>query len=300
MKKLILLLFLLPTIAFGQTTALSEQLEEAGKELPEKQISFDISQFSSGQLTLPYCEDFESIDGWVGVTGTGGPIPDLSSFGAQWSYTKNDKYVGMHYGPNQTSWVPTSGTGTGVMAFFQDVFTNYKGTFDLTIQLDLSSYTDSNLALSFDYRYHNSDAYFLVKYRSSPSESWLYSYPLFDSTGVPFPFPGWNITDTPGVWFNHSNNLTNLNPTNQTELIFEITDENGNGCLSIDNLCLEVIPPSSPPQTSIGFLSMPPTKDKQLLTIKDILGRTTHPVPNRLLFYLYDDGSVEKRIQLER
>ncbi len=28
--------------------------------------------------------------------------------------------------------------------------------------------------------------------------------------------------------------------------------------------------------------------------------RTTHPTPNSLLFYLYDDGSVEKRIQLER
>jgi hypothetical protein len=44
----------------------------------------------------------------------------------------------------------------------------------------------------------------------------------------------------------------------------------------------------------------PPTKDKELLYITDILGRTTHPVPNRLLFYIYDDGSVEKKIQLEK
>ena len=44
----------------------------------------------------------------------------------------------------------------------------------------------------------------------------------------------------------------------------------------------------------------PRTTHKQLLYITDILGRTTHPTSNTLLFYLYDDGSVEKRIQLER
>jgi hypothetical protein len=44
----------------------------------------------------------------------------------------------------------------------------------------------------------------------------------------------------------------------------------------------------------------PPTKPKHLLTITDILGRTTQPTPNTLLFYIYEDGSVEKKIQLER
>ena len=44
----------------------------------------------------------------------------------------------------------------------------------------------------------------------------------------------------------------------------------------------------------------PSAKDKKLLTITDILGRTTHLTPNTLLFYIYDDGSVEKRIQQER
>jgi len=42
-----------------------------------------------------------------------------------------------------------------------------------------------------------------------------------------------------------------------------------------------------------------PTKPKQLLTITDILGRTTLPTPNTLLFYIYDDGSVEKTIFLD-
>ena len=50
----------------------------------------------------------------------------------------------------------------------------------------------------------------------------------------------------------------------------------------------------------VGIEEAPPTKDKELLYITDILGRTTHPTPNTLLFYIYEDGSVEKKIQLER
>jgi hypothetical protein len=48
--------------------------------------------------------------------------------------------------------------------------------------------------------------------------------------------------------------------------------------------------------TSVNQIS----NDKELLYITDLLGRATQPLPNRVLFYIYDDGSVEKRIQLER
>ena len=49
--------------------------------------------------------------------------------------------------------------------------------------------------------------------------------------------------------------------------------------------------------TGITALSSP---NKHLMLITDILGRTTHPTPNTLLFYIYDDGSVEKKIRLEK
>lgn len=39
-----------------------------------------------------------------------------------------------------------------------------------------------------------------------------------------------------------------------------------------------------------------PTFKKELIRIIDLSGRDTPPVPNRLLLYLYSDGSVEKRI----
>lgn len=38
---------------------------------------------------------------------------------------------------------------------------------------------------------------------------------------------------------------------------------------------------------------------KKLLRIIDVLGRETKPQPNIPLFYIYDDGTVEKRIMLE-
>jgi len=43
-----------------------------------------------------------------------------------------------------------------------------------------------------------------------------------------------------------------------------------------------------------------PNKEKHLLYITDLLGRPSLPVPNQILLYKYSDGSVEKRMQLER
>ena len=43
----------------------------------------------------------------------------------------------------------------------------------------------------------------------------------------------------------------------------------------------------------------PPKEDKTIIKIFDILGRETNPVPNVLLFYLYKDGTVEKKLIIE-
>ena len=47
-------------------------------------------------------------------------------------------------------------------------------------------------------------------------------------------------------------------------------------------------------------ISETPTKPKKLLNIYDLLGSPSLPVPNQILLYKYSDGSVEKRIQLDR
>ena len=44
------------------------------------------------------------------------------------------------------------------------------------------------------------------------------------------------------------------------------------------------------------------TEDRKLLKIVDILGREVNPneeISNTSLFYIYDDGSVEKKIIIE-
>ena len=40
-------------------------------------------------------------------------------------------------------------------------------------------------------------------------------------------------------------------------------------------------------------------RPSQLLRIVDVLGRETQPKPNTPLFYIYDDGRVEKRMTIE-
>ena len=49
----------------------------------------------------------------------------------------------------------------------------------------------------------------------------------------------------------------------------------------------------------LGIVDRTPV-NKELIMVTDVLGRTTHPVPNRILFYIYNDGSVEKKIRLQK
>ena len=41
------------------------------------------------------------------------------------------------------------------------------------------------------------------------------------------------------------------------------------------------------------------TANKELLKVTDLLGRETKGTKNEVLFYIYDDGTVEKRIVIE-
>ena len=41
------------------------------------------------------------------------------------------------------------------------------------------------------------------------------------------------------------------------------------------------------------------TTNKELLKVTDLLGRETKGTKDEILFYIYDDGTVEKRIVIE-
>ena len=54
--------------------------------------------------------------------------------------------------------------------------------------------------------------------------------------------------------------------------------------------------PSNIAELVMGF----PSIARKLVSIVDITGREVNPEPNQLLFFIYDDGSVEKRYVLQR
>ena len=54
--------------------------------------------------------------------------------------------------------------------------------------------------------------------------------------------------------------------------------------------------PSNIGEVAFGF----PAAARKLVSILDITGREVNPEPNQLLFFIYDDGSVEKRYVLLR
>jgi hypothetical protein len=54
--------------------------------------------------------------------------------------------------------------------------------------------------------------------------------------------------------------------------------------------------PSTIGDPALGF----PSIARKLVSIVDITGREVNPEPNQLLFFIYDDGYVEKRYVVQR
>ena len=95
--------------------------------------------------------------------------------------------------------------------------------------------------------------------------------------------------------FDTLNTTTNIvwngmNLTTSGDYIFLLT--NSVNCDSIAHLNLIIEAPSDIESLAIN-------KDKKLLKITNVLGAPTSPISNTPLFYLFDDGTVEKRITIE-
>ena len=99
-----------------------------------------------------------------------------------------------------------------------------------------------------------------------------------------------------GQWNSKSFNLNQLISLNSTmQIIIETVDWDFLGSHLVE--CgfdkFEILTQSS---SSITDLS---TVTKKIVKIVDILGRTSNFEPNSLIFYIYDDGSVDKRFILK-
>ena len=69
---------------------------------------------------------------------------------------------------------------------------------------------------------------------------------------------------------------------------YSITLYNSVGCDSIVNLNFTF--------NTVSVINYNNTRQRTLIKITDILGRETHGTRNEFLFYIFNDGTVEKRI----
>jgi len=122
----------------------------------------------------------------------------------------------------------------------------------------------------------------------------------------------WSLTDTINVTVHFVNDSANLD----NWYISEALPPNGNSinCLFEDQIFWYIDTfPNGTPYGSWTFIHNNPGVDqniqtaindysinnKSLIKVVDILGRESKEVENKPLFYIYDDGTVEKRIIIE-
>ncbi len=139
----------------------------------------------------------------------------------------------------------------------------------------------------------------------------LHQDTLVDASTISFGH-NWSLTDTINVTVHFINDSANLN----NWYISEGLEPNGNSinCLFEDQIFWHI--DTFPTGTLYGtwtFINNNPGEDlntptainnfvlekKRLINVVDIIGRQSKGLKNQPLFYIYDDGSVEKRIILE-
>jgi hypothetical protein len=75
---------------------------------------------------------------------------------------------------------------------------------------------------------------------------------------------------------------------------FKALKEPGRRYQLVDNFSIREVP--APPPSTVIEQNL---KVKKLVSIVDVFGRETNPKPNTPLFFIYDDGTVEKRLTIE-
>ena len=139
---------------------------------------------------------------------------------------------------------------------------------------------------------------------------YIYSELLFTSTGCPLDFKSYNIVGNNvlastqhclgfAAAMCNTTDTFKLNPLSVGTYLFDLTVSSGGGgppctagIVADDNdvITFNVV-------NSVGIEEQ--TTKKELLRKTDLLGRETKDVNNKVLFYIYDDGTVEKKIVIE-
>ena len=119
-----------------------------------------------------------------------------------------------------------------------------------------------------------------------------------------------DFSNNPYMWLIYAsgNQLTSVDIRNGNNLALSIDNEFQNNpqlyCIDVDsvaycNTTITIIDPQTIFSTNCSGTSVEEhTTNKELLKVTDLLGRETKGT-NQPLFYIYDDGTVEKRITID-
>ena len=161
------------------------------------------------------------------------------------------------------------------------------------IRLGSGSYLSENL-LTYDYAYSGysgSDDGFRIDISTDCGDTWDSIYGASGTSLQTVPYVGSAWYPTCGSWKKDTLNLTNFGLNGEIIMIrFTAINDYGNRFF-MDNIKVN--------GTNISLTSSVSSENKKLIKIVDVLGRVVDKSRNTLLFYIYDDGSVEEKIFVE-
>ena len=238
MKKAILLLFFLPCIAFGQTTAIPD------------------SAFEQALISLGYDD---VIDGSVLTTNISGittldiKYEDISDLSGIQNFAALDSLI--CYGNNLTS---------------LDVSNNSNLTH---LHCGMNEIKNLNLSANHALTWLHCQANQLtcLNVKNGNNHNFTVFWAEFNDSLTCIEVDDSSFCNNDVIWYGGK------------DIGAYFGEDCNNECSGLPPLGLEEI-----------------TKPKHLLNIYDLLGRPSLPVPNQILLYKYSDGSVEKKIQLDR
>ena len=319
MRKIIPLLFLLPTIAFGQTTAIPDTaFEQALIDLGYDTIldgsvpTVNISSIDSLQLWSKGISDLTGIEDFAALSFLsciGNSVTSLalsSNTALTYLNCSHNSLISLDLSNNTaltyfdaednflTCLNVQNGNNINFTLFDAHINTNLT-----CIEVDDSVYSTANWTIIDSQTSFSEDCNNAC---SGPPTADFIATSTNITEGASITFAD-NSTNSPASWnWQFSGGVPSISTNQNPVVTYNVVG-------TYDVVLLATNSTGSDTETKIGYITVsstttgipaPPTIDKELLSITDVLGRTTHPVLNTLLFYLYNDGSVEKRIQLEK
>ena len=296
MKKLLLILLCVPLIGFGQITLIPDANFE------QRLISFGYDNILDGTVLTAAIDTVTHLEvSYYGISDLTG-IEDFTDLTELFC-----AYNGL------TSLDVSQNTALS----FLNLTGNQLTSLDVSQNTSLTQlWCDDNQLTSIDVSQNTSLTFLRCDWNQ------LTSLDVSQNTDLTYLYCGWNQLTSLDV--SQSTDLTDLNCNYNQLTILDIRNGNNTNmgsiqasnnlnltCISVDDFQFSLLNWTNPfwfgfdPQhyfsnnCSATSTIKEQTTNKELLRTIDVLGRETKGKRNEPLFYIYDDGTVEKRITIE-